>query len=149
MTRKEEIAWAAGFYEGEGCIIYSRSERSSVWRITVVNTDLEPLERFMKVVGAGSIYEVPKKYQAHHKKCFQWQTARSADIYAVVDLLWDHLSARRKEQINDTIRRREERKEQRAKHCSGCGCPVDEHTEGCRQCYFRHWSRDNRLRAVV
>lgn len=44
-----DVAWAAGFFEGEGCMSYS----GGYPRLTVANCDLEPLDRFLDVVGGS------------------------------------------------------------------------------------------------
>jgi hypothetical protein len=51
-TRAEEIAWAAGLFEGEGCITVT----NRVLTARVTNTDAEILERFIDVVDRGVLY---------------------------------------------------------------------------------------------
>ena len=51
---REEIAWAAGFFDGEGCFSYIQKARYVCLRIG--QSELEPLERFREAVGLGKIY---------------------------------------------------------------------------------------------
>jgi hypothetical protein len=46
------IAWAAGFFEGEGSV----TRHGTQFALQIKNTDLEPLERFRNAVEAGTIY---------------------------------------------------------------------------------------------
>lgn len=47
-----EVAWAAGFFEGEGSITTSNGRLI----VRIHNTDLEPLEGFARIVVFGEIY---------------------------------------------------------------------------------------------
>jgi hypothetical protein len=50
--RAEEIAWAAGLFEGEGCLTTS-GER----QVMLLNsTDEDTPRRFVEIVGAGKVY---------------------------------------------------------------------------------------------
>src|SRR3990167_5406713 len=51
-----EIAWAAGLFEGEGCISVHRSKgRRPQPKLNIAMTDLEPMERFAKALGVGNV----------------------------------------------------------------------------------------------
>jgi len=76
MTQ-QEIAWAAGVFEGEGCI-YILKCRPHCANLQVSMTDLDILERIQKLFG-GNIYQ-KKKQKAHHKIIWTWQLAKSKDI---------------------------------------------------------------------
>ena len=53
-----KVAWAAGFFDGEGCVnlVPCRSRKS--WRpgLQVGNVDRPSLEAFKDIVGVGKIY---------------------------------------------------------------------------------------------
>lgn len=51
-TPGEEIAWAAGLFEGEGCITVSNGR--PVMRLN--STDADTPRRFCEIVGAGKVY---------------------------------------------------------------------------------------------
>ena len=65
----EEIAWAAGLFEGEGSIYPS----GSGVRLALKMTDEEPIRRFAKIVKRGSVYG-PYSYErwsdGHKRKPF-------------------------------------------------------------------------------
>jgi len=52
MATPEEIAWAAGLFEGEGCITMTSGH--AVLRLS--NTDEWVVRRFAEIVGRGVVY---------------------------------------------------------------------------------------------
>jgi len=64
MIPETDLAWAAGFFDGEGCVTVAadgkprRRLRRTSYRlhITVSNTKLAPLERFKTLFG-GAVYQ--------------------------------------------------------------------------------------------
>jgi hypothetical protein len=56
MPDDTQIAWAAGFFEGEGGIYWTPSSRAT--RLAVGQSEREPLERFQAIWGAGKIVPV-------------------------------------------------------------------------------------------
>jgi hypothetical protein len=95
VTRAEEIAWAAGDFEGEGCI--TESGGRLITRIT--NTDDSVLERFRDAVDAGTIYGPYERHERDgfdRKPVFVWVAAEDAAL-DVLALLGRWLSSRRLE----------------------------------------------------
>ena len=91
-----ELAWAGGFFEGEGCISrHARNDRASNrgWIVlTVSSTDLDPLQRFWAAVDEGNITG-PKDYG--FKPLWRWQTAKQDAVLNVLSKLWPYLGIRR------------------------------------------------------
>jgi hypothetical protein len=60
MTREEKVAWTAGFFDGEGCILITNNskgkgkKRSKALRIAVSQKDRRPLE-FLQDLYGGTI----------------------------------------------------------------------------------------------
>ena len=52
----EELAWAAGFFDGEGCFSWrkTRDPRGKVL-VTITQVDPEVLEKFKAAVGVGNV----------------------------------------------------------------------------------------------
>ena len=93
VTRAEEIAWAAGIFEGEGCI--TESNGRLVTRIS--NTDGSVLERFRDIVDAGTVYGPYDPYERdgfRRKPVFVWLADGDAAL-DVLALFGRWLSARR------------------------------------------------------
>ena len=58
---REELAWAAGFFDGEGCFSYTEKARYGV--ATITQADIRPLDRFKTAVRVGNVYgPYDKKY---------------------------------------------------------------------------------------
>ena len=100
-TRREEIAWAAGLFDGEGSITLSGDDL----HVRLRNTDLELVERFHRIIGVGVVYG-PYSRNAladgfRRKPVWDW-VAREDDGLDALALMWRWLSARRREQAHTT-----------------------------------------------
>lgn len=123
MTRAEEIAWAAGLFEGEGCIAIQRFKRRTSVSLTLTSTDRDVLERFALVVERGRIgSQDMTKRPAHYKQLWIWKVGARADVEAVLDLFWAFLGERRRAtaidvmgQVTPVVGRAE--RQRRATHC--------------------------------
>lgn len=83
-----EWAWAAGFYEGEGSI--STSGRHLHMSLSQVN--LEPLERYLRIVDRGKIYG---PYKGNRKNpIYTWQVQGQGAVDVFLGMA-DQLSERR------------------------------------------------------
>jgi hypothetical protein len=100
MCWSERIAWAAGFYEGEGSVTLSGGRLA----LQIKNNDREPLERFRYAVEAGKIYG-PYAYSGGRlgRRPFWIWVAHSGSALGVVRLLTPWLSQRRLAQILDAL----------------------------------------------
>jgi hypothetical protein len=56
MASSEEIAWAAGLFEGEGCISHMQRGSGLDLQIALAMTDEEVVRRFDAVVDRGRVY---------------------------------------------------------------------------------------------
>jgi len=94
-----EVAWAAGFFEGEGTI--TQNGGRLVARLN--NTDSEPVYRFAKIARFGEVYG-PYQYEqrdgCRRKPYWVW-LAEEYDALEVLELLWPWLSHRRRGQAMD------------------------------------------------
>lgn len=98
-----EVAWAAGFFDGEGCS-YNQTGYLSA-SASVTQTDREVLARFQRaVLGLGSIGAKPKTH-AHNKPLFAWRVQNWRDMQAVIALLWRFLSEPKRAQAKRVLAR--------------------------------------------
>ena len=89
-----DLAWAAGFIDGEGCIaLYPRRQilkgktyHHFVLRLHVSNTDLLALERLQTLFG-GSINKANHKDRPHYKPCWTWYCNTSRCEQALESLM--------------------------------------------------------------
>jgi len=91
----EEIAWAAGLFEGEGSITQSGGHV----RLSLTMTDEEPIRRFVKIVRRGAVYG-PYAYErwadGHERKPFwTWVCYDRAEARVTIEHLAPWLSTRR------------------------------------------------------
>lgn len=95
MTRSQDIAWAAGLFEGEGC--FGAYARKTKWgcQARLSMTDRDVVERFAAIVGVGSVHE-PRHKRAHEKPVHDWYVQDAADVQAVIELLLPWLGERRR-----------------------------------------------------
>lgn len=96
---KSELAWAAGFFDGEGHT-GMRVPTGRDYGYVVMNmaqTEREPLERFQAAVGAGYIYGPYGRKNHKHRPVWKWQ-ANGWDARRVLAQLSEYLSRPKYEQ---------------------------------------------------
>ena len=107
---RENIAWAAGLFEGEGCVgVYGKPigargpRKSPAMKITM--TDLDVLEKFQRIVGVGKVGG-PRRHKGkeHHKAFWSWSCNGTEKIQALLAAFWPFLCSRRQAKAADVIR---------------------------------------------
>ena len=89
----EQIAWAAGLFEGEGCISHNRHGKP---KLAMEMTDLDVLERFARVVGFGQARPKGRADRpAHYRPIFYWQATARAEVRLILAMLLPQLGNRR------------------------------------------------------
>jgi hypothetical protein len=89
-TRAESIAWAAGLFEGEGCI--TMSDGYVVLQLEMTDEDI--MRRFDEIVGYGRVYG-PYSYSNRRKPYWMW-VARGDAAFGILELLAPWLGERRR-----------------------------------------------------
>lgn len=84
-----ELAWAAGFFEGEGTFCRKQAQ--------IAQNDLAPLSRFASAVGLGGITG-PYQHKNAKGQHYVWATGQSGHIEYLLGLLHHGLSQRRIDQ---------------------------------------------------
>lgn len=89
---REELAWAAGFFDGEGC--FSNFRRPNVMSVqaTIAQTNVEPLERFRAAVGGVGRLNGPY-IRGKNKPVYYYAVSGWKNTQAVAALLWAFLSS--------------------------------------------------------
>lgn len=78
----EDLAWAAGIVDGEGCIaVYSVNDKRLRWpvlraEVCVVNTDRRMTDKLQELFG-GDLYERPPRSE-RHRPTFEWKLRHPA-----------------------------------------------------------------------
>lgn len=103
-----ELAWAAGFFDGEGSTVQTSritngrsSRRYSRIQMSLAQNDRRPLDRFAAAVGAGSICG-PYQFRRRNP-IYIWRASSKRDVLAVINALWLHLSEPKREQIERSV----------------------------------------------
>lgn len=95
MRDTNELAWAAGFFDGEG---YT-GPGTGTMRMAVTQRKLEPLERFLNAVSLGKIYEVKRGG-------WVWIATGQDNVVTALARLWPYLCTPKKNQAREVIRGR-------------------------------------------
>ena len=107
MSDENELYWAAGFLEGEGCF-HSPTTRYGSFAITCSQTETrEPLDRLQQLFG-GSIHLADKSSVrakgSSTRDCFVWALSGPTAVKAAGQLL-PLMSQRRQSQIINQLAR--------------------------------------------
>lgn len=96
MAVPTEIAWAAGLFEGEGCISHFRRAGGEDLQIALVMTDEDVVLRFHEIVNRGKVYGPyhPPSHGDQRKQFWRWAALGDA-AHDVLDLLGPWLMSRR------------------------------------------------------
>lgn len=90
-----ELAWAAGFFDGEGST--SVEKNSASLKTTISQNDPEVLERFLKAVDVGSRIYGPYYYGPKKNPRWAVQICGKSAIIAVAKL-WPYLGSIKRNQ---------------------------------------------------
>ena len=92
------IEWAAGLFEGEGCLY--RDKRCSTWTLQLRMTDHDIVQRFAEIVDCGNAlnYETNQPSRLNggpRKPVWRWTCSKRADVKRVAELFLPYLGLRR------------------------------------------------------
>jgi hypothetical protein len=99
-----ELAWAAGFYDGEGCIYANVSPTGNVLpRIAISQVDQRPLMRFKDVARFGTITGPRKPRRPTHQPFFFYSLDVFEHVQATIAMLWKYLCEPKREQAVEVL----------------------------------------------
>ena len=105
-----ELIWAAGFFDGEGCIMVRTDTGSHKERIkqttytsvspalSVAQVDPRPLYRFARAVNGREPGGPYKHKNVTHSEYYRWDSSGGREVHRILMLLWPYLSEPKKEQ---------------------------------------------------
>lgn len=110
-SAETELAWAAGFFDGEGSIFVRHTKRHkggttgkeyplTTVEMSVCQTRCEPIERFTAAVGVGRTAGPYKQRVERHAPYWRWNTCGRPSTYSVLLKLWPYLSVPKQEQAH-------------------------------------------------
>lgn len=96
-----ELAWAAGFFDGEGTVSDDRAARHL--SIGIGQVDVGPLQRFQEAVGGiGTIYGPTKRSTKPGREKWQdfytYRVYKWTEVQAIIAMLWKFLSDPKRKQ---------------------------------------------------
>lgn len=102
---REELARAAGFFDGEGHVGVNRRKNSTGGQsvdlyLSISQTDRRVLDRFKSAVGAGRISGPfsRTRFNPNENDVYYFQTARFEHVQAIIVMLWTWLDVVKREQ---------------------------------------------------
>jgi LAGLIDADG endonuclease len=101
MANHTELAWAAGFIDGEGCFSILKGVKYSYFRLTVAQVDRRPLDRLAKIFELGN---VKGPYQRSGVRIIQYRapifnwTLTGTSAKKIYNLVQPYLSEPKQEQ---------------------------------------------------
>lgn len=93
----EDLAWAAGFFDGEGhigFIVHNNKRINGHLHIQICQTEDGPLQRFYSVFGVGKIYGpyTPKTKRGNRRPYKQFHVDRADHVKMIISSMWSWLS---------------------------------------------------------
>lgn len=107
MRTRESLAWAAGLFEGEGCISVQRPRGHQYIQLSLVMNDEDRVRLFAEAIGVGQIYHVkPQKSKVPVKRhdSWNWHTGKFEVAQAVIAMLWEWLGPRRRNRAVELLK---------------------------------------------
>jgi hypothetical protein len=103
IPNREELAWAAGFFDGEGSVsILLKDDWFNSLMITITQAEPTTLERFREAVARLGYVRGPyERRSEQHQPRWVYTVARFEDIQAIMVMLWPFLSGPKR---LDTVR---------------------------------------------
>jgi hypothetical protein len=92
MPTNEQIAWAAGLFEGEGTITLNGVAQAPRMKLSM--TDFDVVRKFYDIVGEGHLC-IWRSKNPKHKAQLCWYTGRKSVIVKLIDLFLGHFGERR------------------------------------------------------
>lgn len=112
MRDREELAWAAGFFDGEGYVGLAHQHWKDRCRrqlhAHIAQTDPRPLERFQAAIGFGRVTKrnTDTPYLAnkqHWKDQWRWDVSSFEHVQAMTAMLWVFLCPIKQEQARGAL----------------------------------------------
>lgn len=103
---REELAWAAGFFDGEGYVGIKDLSKTYYTPPTLKlnNTDKDMIDRFHRAVGGVGKLRGPLKQQGiGTKPVYEWYTRKFEHVQAVIAMLYPFISQRRKSRMMSSL----------------------------------------------
>lgn len=103
---RENLAWLAGLFEGEGSIVPIRDKRrphlGARWALHLNMADVDVVKRAHELAGVGT-FHVKKRGRTHWKTQFMWCVHKREHVYALLVAIWPWLGERRRARAREAL----------------------------------------------
>lgn len=104
---REDLAWVAGIYEGEGCLSlrdngYKGNNKYVTMRICMTDKDI--LDRVARIIGMGDVKLITPPSRAGKKPMYEWKLGRWDQWYPFVMAIFQWLGERRQAKVVEAVR---------------------------------------------
>ncbi len=100
------IEWAAGLFEGEGCITCGKIKQrlnSIRVQLTMSSSDRDVLEKFAIAINCGRVLGPYPGQRVGNKNRYNWHVQNMRDCLYVLGQIYPHLCSRRKNKADEMI----------------------------------------------
>lgn len=97
---REELAWSAGFYDGEG---NSGLTTQGYPRISIGQIERTTLDRFRTATNVGTIYGPYARSREEWNDIYMYIAKGFQEVQAVAVMLWPFLSEPKRAQLMETL----------------------------------------------
>lgn len=101
IRSREDLAWAAGLFEGEGTICLRPQKTTHSLSVAVRMTDRDVVQRFADIMGFGQFR--PGVILKSGKQMWTWESGKHECVQALVAMLWIWLGARRRQKAREVL----------------------------------------------
>lgn len=137
MGTEAEIAWAAGLFEGEGCISikppHGHGKIPSI-RLNVSMTDEDVLVRFREAVGCGGIVRLRRPALPGKKAVYSWDIGSRAEVAKLLEAFLPWFGERRAAKARLAL----DECAAMDRKCLGCGETFRGHRSDSYWCSHKH-----------
>lgn len=100
------VAWAAGLFEGEGCMNAYANGTAVRMQVRLGMTDRDVVERFAAIVGVGnlSVHDPPAHRAKGWKPLYTWCVYEAEKVRVVIALLLPYMGERRRAKAEEVLR---------------------------------------------
>jgi hypothetical protein len=102
VVAETELAWSAGFFDGEGSTVVWRSTHSTQTMLSITQIDRRVLDRFAEAVGEGGVNGPYERKAAGQQPLYQYKAA-GARAHRAMELLWPYLGQVKREQYERVV----------------------------------------------
>lgn len=102
LWTRENLAWAAGVYEGEGTVYKTAAGQI---QMKVKMSDEDVIRKFHKIIGTGTVvpYNDTREGSENYKPLWVWRSQCRAEVMAVLVALFTWLGERRRAKITEVL----------------------------------------------